>query len=126
MSRKREYPDTLTLTRTGEFHFRTVGDKHCGMAPAGSVQECRYIVEVRCDPDTLDDDFYMFEQLRVQEVFDQIKSVRSSCERLCMRMASEIEDMIASENPDLDVHWIKVTLQAAPYAASMSFKYHPR
>ena len=60
--------DTLTLTRTGEFAFKTVGDKHCGMAAPGQKQECKYIVQVCCDPRTLDDNGYMFEQLRVQQL----------------------------------------------------------
>ncbi len=115
----------LTLTRTGKFGFITVGHKHCGMAPVGTRQECDYRVTVKCDPDSLDDRDYMFEQLIVQAYFDRIKRVRSSCEHLVMRIASELEDVILEENPDLDIYWIEVEVKAAPYAASMTFKYHP-
>jgi hypothetical protein len=117
--------DSLTLVRTGKFGFITVGDKHCGMAPAGTRQECDYVVRVKCDPDTLDDKDFMFEQLVVQQYFDRIKRVRSSCEHLVMRIASELEDVILEENPDLEIYWIEVQVKAAPYAASMTFRYHP-
>ncbi len=116
--------DTLTLTRAGEFSFRTVGDKHCGPARSGTIQVCRYVVRVKCRPE-LDADGYLFEQLLVQEYFSRIKSVKSTCELLAMRAASELEDVINEANPGIELIWIEVTLAADPYAASMTFRYHP-
>lgn len=116
--------DFMVLTRQGDFAFRTVGDKHCGMASAGDTQHCRYIVRVKCTP-LLDADGYLFEQLKVQEFFDKIKSVRSTCELLVKRIAGELLDMIVRENGRIEVKWVEVTLSAEPYAALMRFRYHP-
>jgi hypothetical protein len=117
--------DSLILTRTGKFGFITVGATHCGMAPTGTRQECDYVVRVKCDPHTIDPRGYMFEQLVVQEYFDKIKRVQSTCEQLVMRVAVELESVIYEENPILEIYWIEVEVKAAPYAASMTFRYHP-
>jgi hypothetical protein len=116
--------DTLTLNRTGEFAFTVLGDKHCGMAPTGTVQQARYRVTTKCQP-ILDGNGYLFEQLAVQAYFDKIKRVSSTCEKLVMRVADELVDVIMRENPSCEVIWIEVEIIAAPYAASMTYRLHP-
>ena len=118
--------DRLILTRTGEFAFIAIGDSHCGMVRDGQRQDCKYTVRVCCNPDTVDPDGYMFEQLVVQDYFDRIRRVKSTCELLAIRVASELEEVIMQENTLLEIYWIEVSLSAAPYAAAMTFRYHPR
>lgn len=121
MSKKK---DTLTLTRTGTFGFITVGSQHCGIAPEGTRQDARYIVTTKCKP-ILDGRDFLFEQRTVDEYFQKVTRVRSSCEKLVMRMAEELVDVIMGENPACEIIWIKVRVIAAPYAAHMQYKYHP-
>ncbi len=115
---------TLTLKRSGAFAFTAVGATHCGMVADGERQQCNYLVEVRCTA-RLDKNGYLFEQLVVQDYFDKIRRVASTCERLVMRVADDLHDIMLEENPEIGIIWIKVTLTAAPYAASMTYKYHP-
>jgi hypothetical protein len=116
--------DTLTLNRTGQFAFTVVGDKHCGMAQEGTVQQADYRVTTKCRP-ILDDKGYLFEQLAVHQYFEKIKRVSSTCEKLVMRIADELVDVIMRENPSCEIIWIEVEIKAAPYAASMTYRLHP-
>lgn len=116
--------DTLTLNRTGRFAFTTMGDSHCGVAPAGSRQEAYYRVTTKCVP-VLDSRDFLFEQRAIDEYFQKITRVKSSCEKLVMRVADELVDVIMGENPSCEIIWIEVEIKAAPYLASMTYRFHP-
>jgi Xaa-Pro aminopeptidase len=118
--------DMLTLTRHGSFSVLTEGEHHCGVAEHGEKLVIGYNVQVCCYADeSLDRRGFLFEQRIVDDYFQKIKRVKSSCELLAMRVASDIEDIAMEENALLDIKWINVQLSAFPHKAHMTFRYHP-
>lgn len=115
--------DKLTLHREGEFSFIVGGPHHCGIAHTSERQDARYEVDVCCKP-VLDARGFLFEQRTVDEFFQRITSVRSSCEQLVMRIAVDLLAKIKNENPNIQVHWIQVRVIAAPYKAHMTYRMH--
>lgn len=112
----------LTMRRSGSFALRALGPNHCGVDAQLTVE---YEVFIRCSP-RLDSRGFLFDQLTVAHFFETIGSSTLSCEQLAEDCARRLIDRIHQENPDCEIHTLRVRLSPAPFAASMEFSCHPR
>ena len=118
---KRPTCKSLTLNRSGVFTVETVpGSDHCGTQ---RFQEIRYQAEVKCGS-KLDRRGFLIDQLNVDRFFQAQRKTNQSCERYAMTLAHGLRVALMSENPNIEIHHLKLTLSPrAPngdYSASMT------
>ena len=116
--------DSITLTRIGTIAFTTVGDSHCGIAPAGQKQAADYEVRIKCAP-LLDRRHYLVEQLDIDAYMQGILVVEQSCEKLVIDVAYDLLDLCRERNSRMKIKWLQVMIKAAPHKAWMTFRVHP-
>ncbi len=116
--------DSITLTRIGSIAFTTVGDAHCGVAPAGTKQQADYEVRIKCKP-LLDRRHYLIEQLDIDEYMQGILVVEQSCEKLVIDTAYDLLELCEARNKRMKIIWLQVMIKAAPGKAWMTFRVHP-
>lgn len=110
------------MRRSGSFALQAMGPNHCGVEERLTIE---YEVFVRCGA-RLDRRGFLFDQLTVAHFFESIGSSTLSCEQLAEHCARKLLERIHQENPDCEIHILRVRLSPAPFAASMEFSCHPR
>lgn len=88
---------TLTLNRQGEFKILTTGESHCGTFTNKKLA-VRYHLICECEK-SLDQRGFLFEQVNIDQFFQNLKRTRLSCERLTMRCVKNIATLIRKDNP---------------------------
>jgi len=107
----------LTMNRKGKFHIKATGPNHCGVDEDLDIE---YHLICECTP-SLDYRGFLFDQLHVADYFKSIKRSKLSCERLVMKCARDLKQMIVKENPDCQILRLELTFSPAPHAATMTF-----
>jgi hypothetical protein len=110
---------SLTLRRSGEFQIRTTGKHHCGLV---NPMWMHYNVKVVCKTH-LDRRGFLFDQVTVDEFFQRQKSTTLSCEKLCIKLAHELWELVMQENALCEVLSMELTLSPFPHAASMTYEF---
>lgn len=109
----------LIMDREGEFPLHAYGSHHCGIT---NDLQVKYQVHVECLAH-VDHRGFMFDQVNVDNYFQGIKKTQLSCEKLCMKAASDLIDMIGKDNPKCKVLKLNVALIPAPFHASMKYEW---
>lgn len=122
MAKKTPKSSRFTMLRMGSMEFTVRGANHCGVAEEGEVQKARYVVQMRCEA-ILDGRGFLVEQRTIDAHMQKVKKVTMSCESLVFTLAHELVEVILKENPAIVIRWLSVRLLAAPYAASMEYKF---
>jgi len=110
----------LTMNREGRFHIDAYGPNHCGVS---DYLEINYRMICECQPASLDKRGFLFDQINVDNFFQNIKSSRLSCERLTIKCVRNLVKAIKAENPDCRINKVELTLSPAPFKASMTYAW---
>lgn len=108
---------TLTMRRKGEFTVSTFGANPCGTEPH---QVVKYRLTCVCTT-KLDARGFLFDQMAVQQFFDEIAETDMSCEELVEEAVKGIVSRVDEENPTCLVKKIRLTLSPAPHVSSMTY-----
>ena len=119
------------MNRTGTFQLQLKGKNHCGRkthyvgnglslhSPNGT--SVAYEVELVCG-ERLDARGFLVDQLSIDAYFQKIGSTTLSCEKLCHKCAKDVVALVRQENPQAEVHCVRLTLSPFPHEASMRFE----
>jgi hypothetical protein len=110
---------TLKMDRGGEFRIRAIGPNHCGVEENLTV---RYQMVCLCSP-KLDSRGFLFDQVNVDNYFQNIKRTRRSCEKLTKSCLGDLLKMIKAENPKCEILKMELTLSPAPFKASITYTW---
>lgn len=110
----------FTLNRTGAFLISTFGDTHCGTVENLQVY---YDFKTTVSADSIDARGFLFDQMNVKRFFDSLKSTSLSCELLTLSCARQLLKLIRTENTELKVFNMSLTLRPAPFEAGMTFEW---
>lgn len=114
---------TLTLNRQGEFKILTVGEAHCGTLTNQQLP-VKYHLICECEK-SLDPRGFLFEQVGIDQFFQNLTRTRLSCEKLTMKCVKSLITLIRKDNPVVVVRSIRLTLSPFPYAASLTYAIEP-
>lgn len=109
----------LTMDRSGEFKILTVGDSHCGLMTNQHLP-VKYHMVCECEV-TLDSRGFLFEQVGIDQFFQNLKRTKLSCEKLTMNCVERLITLIRKDNPVCVIRSIELTLSPFPHAASMTY-----
>ena len=113
----------LTMNRSGEFKILTVGDSHCGLMTNQKLP-VKYHMVCECEV-TLDTRGFLFEQVGIDNFFQNLKRTRLSCEKLTINCVDRIITLIRKDNPVCVIRSMELTLSPFPHAASMTYSVQP-
>lgn len=117
-TRKKPVEETLTMNRNGEFMINATGPTHCGVAEDLVI---KYNMVCVCSAASLDRRGFLFEQLRVDKFFQDLRKTRLSCEKLTMSCVKKLMKQIKEENPSCIIHRVDLTLSPEPHKAAMTY-----
>lgn len=109
----------LTMKRSGEFRIKTFGPNHCGIMEDLGMH---YQLIAKCAT-ILDDRGFLFDQINVDNFFQNVKTTSLSCELLCIDCAKKLKQMIQKESPECMLHSMDLDLSPEPYKASMTYTW---
>lgn len=110
---------TLTMNRAGEFMINATGPSHCGVLEDLII---KYNMVCVCGP-KLDSRGFLFDQINIDNYFQNLKKTRKSCERLATSCLSDLKKLIMKENPDCQIYRLDLTLSPEPHKASMTYSW---
>src|SRR5678810_918919 len=110
----------FTLVRRGDFRVLTLGPNHCGTVPDLAV---KYTLQVSCQPDSLDNRGFLFNQVMVKEFFQGLRQTALSCEQLTLWCGRQLFKKIIRENRGCKIKRFMLTLSPAPYEAELTFEW---
>lgn len=114
-------PNTITMTRSGEFSIIVRGDSHCSTAPDGQATKVKFDFRIVCDTFSLDKRGFLVDQLTVGQYFADLRETELSCEELVIDCGEELVRIAKNENPKIKIIELELKLAPAPYIASMVY-----
>lgn len=110
---------TLTMNRQGEFDIHAYGPNHCGVPEDLKI---KYHMVCECGA-KLDSRGFLFDQINVDNYFQNIKRSKLSCEKLTIKCVRDLVRAIMQENPGCLIHKVDLTLSPFPFMASMTYSW---
>lgn len=113
----------LTLRREGSFLLTPFGKNHCGITRfRGQKLLVKYNLVCECRVN-LDKRGFLFDQLTIQNFFNDIQRSSLSCEQLVIRCTEDLVKAIRDENRECYIDSMELTLSPEPHAASMTYTW---
>ena len=108
------------LKREGQFTVTTTGENHCGTK---DVLTIRYRLVASCPDSALDYRGFLFDQTKVHDWFQDIRTTALSCEDLARFCARELYKLIVRENGAAAPTAMTLALSPEPYAAEIEWQW---